>query len=73
VTRRDFAIVAEVVAGSHTRFVSHAEHAAFAAALADRLAARSPAFDRARFLAACRPSWVEGTGAERHWTQVGAP
>jgi hypothetical protein len=69
-TRRHFEILAAVVQGSGSRFKSQAAHVGFASDLAAWLARENPRFDRARFLEACRPTWVVGTRRESAWDRA---
>jgi hypothetical protein len=71
VTRRDFELIAQVIR-EHDAFPNERARASFASGMAGALGATNPRFDRARFVAACRPSWVVGTRAEVHWDKAGA-
>jgi hypothetical protein len=73
VTRRDFELLAEVIAASGSRFTGHQAHAGFAADMADALVWTNQRFDRVRFVRACRPSWVAGTRAEAVWDRAELP
>jgi hypothetical protein len=68
VTRRDFVLIAEVIASSGSRFSSRAAHAGFASDMATTaLSWTNDRFDHQRFVRACQPSWVVGTRHEAIW------
>jgi hypothetical protein len=69
-TRRDFELIAQVIAASGSRFKSDTAHAGFAADMADALAWTKPRFDRGRFIAACQPSWTVGTRHANAWERT---
>jgi hypothetical protein len=84
-TRRDFELIAAVIAGQavipHARvgrtsvyttnvFKSDRAHAAFASMMADALAETNPRFDRGRFIAACQPRWTVGTRHANAWERA---
>jgi hypothetical protein len=70
VTRRDFELIAQVIASSGSRFKSDTAHAGFAADVAEALARTNDRFDRSRFIAACQPSWTVGTRHANAWERA---
>ena len=70
-TRRDFELIARVIADHRPAFKSTSAHVAFAEAMSRELArdsnGRGQRFDRIRFLQACQPGWTVGTRFENAW------
>jgi hypothetical protein len=71
-TRRDFILIADVIAANTSVFTNNTAHAAFAADMARALTSTNPRFNASRFVEACRPSWVVGTRHEAAWDRVAA-
>ena len=69
-TKRHFEALAETVRDAENEFKSIGAHARFACALADMCAETNPRFDRARFLTACKPTWLIGASHEASWDRV---
>lgn len=67
-TRRDFELIAAVIRDAH--LTVHGQRVTLASDMANALECTNPAFDRARFLRACMPSWVPGTRHESRWDRA---
>jgi hypothetical protein len=68
-TRRHFELLATVVRET-LAVTTVAGRVGLAVDLADALAGTNDRFDRRRFIAACRPSWVVGTRHEARWDRA---
>jgi hypothetical protein len=70
VSRKDYEAIAAVERESGDLFRSNSAHAIHAGRLAAMLAEDNARFDRARFIAACMPTWMVGTRHANVWERV---
>jgi hypothetical protein len=66
-TRRDFELIAQLIAASRSRFKSNTAHARYAGDVADALRWTNDRFDRSRFVMAAMPAAWVGTRHATAW------